>query len=95
MKKCALIVAVAGMATALQAAPIESVTFTNVNSIGRQGNALNEIRTATFSSATGVKNITVTGSLSAAAGRVIWAPCATGSIRRKRWPRCWARSPRP
>ncbi len=63
MKKSAMIVAAAGLASALQAAPLESITFTNVPSIGRQGNALNEIRTWTPTAAGNVAKITVTGNL--------------------------------
>ncbi|MDP1662877.1 MAG: GC-type dockerin domain-anchored protein [Phycisphaerales bacterium] len=63
MKKSAMIVAVAGLASALQAAPLESITFTNVPSIGRQGNALNEIRTWTPTATGNVAKITVSGNL--------------------------------
>ena len=65
MKKTALIVAVAGMATALQAAPQESVTFTNVGSFSRFSEAGNVIQTHTFTGAYNVKRVNITGSLTA------------------------------
>jgi hypothetical protein len=63
MKKTAMIVAVAGMAAALQAAPQESVTFTNVGSFNRWGVAGNSIQTATFTGTYSVAKINVTGTL--------------------------------
>ncbi|MFT3687114.1 MAG: GC-type dockerin domain-anchored protein [Phycisphaerales bacterium] len=64
MKKCALIVAVAGMATALQAAPHESVSFSGVGSFNRWGVAGNSIQTATFTGTYSVAKINVSGALS-------------------------------
>ncbi|HZW08063.1 MAG TPA: hypothetical protein VFF65_13145, partial [Phycisphaerales bacterium] len=67
MKKTAMIVAVAGMAAGLQAAPQESVTFTNVGSFSRFSEAGNSIMTATFTGAYNVARLNITGSLTAPA----------------------------
>ncbi|HYD00051.1 MAG TPA: GC-type dockerin domain-anchored protein [Phycisphaerales bacterium] len=63
MKKTAMIVAVAGMATALQAAPLESMTWNNVESKGRQGGAGNTVLTWTPTATGTVEKLTITGTL--------------------------------